>query len=103
MALAGVFGALAVQGKPASSIVDQRFVVLGAGSAGMGVVGMIARGEGGAAEGAEEEGSRGGGRGGQAEEGAAEEGKPRRGQLMMAAQKVSPGGQEGTRDGPGNK
>ena len=43
-ALAGLYGALAVQGKPVQAIKDQRIVVVGAGSAGMGVVGMIAAG-----------------------------------------------------------
>ena len=36
---------MAVQGLPPSSLADQSFVVLGAGSAGMGVVSMIAKGE----------------------------------------------------------
>ena len=40
-ACAGVYGALAVQGKPSPSIADQRFVVVGAGSAGMGVTTML--------------------------------------------------------------
>jgi len=43
-ALAGLYGALAVQGKPVEAIKDQRVVVVGAGSAGMGVVSMIAAG-----------------------------------------------------------
>ena len=42
--MAGVYGALAVQGKPVESIKDQRIVVLGAGSAGMGVSSMLALG-----------------------------------------------------------
>ncbi|KAL4857038.1 NAD-dependent malic enzyme 2 [Chlorella vulgaris] len=41
-AVGGLYGAMAVAGKPASALADQRFVVLGAGSAGMGVVSMIA-------------------------------------------------------------
>ena len=43
-ALAGVYGALKVQGKPAHSLTQQRIVVLGAGSAGMGVSTMMAQG-----------------------------------------------------------
>lgn len=43
-ALAGIYGALKVQGKPAHSLTQQRIVVLGAGSAGMGVSTMIAQG-----------------------------------------------------------
>jgi malate dehydrogenase (decarboxylating) len=35
--LAGVYGALAVQGLPADAIAQQRFLVAGAGSAGMGI------------------------------------------------------------------
>lgn len=35
--LAGVYGALAAQGLPPSAIVEQRFLVCGAGSAGMGI------------------------------------------------------------------
>ena len=41
--LGGVYGALAAQGKPPSELVDQRFVVAGAGSAGMGVVDQLAK------------------------------------------------------------
>ncbi len=44
VALAGLYGAMKVSGKPPSAIADQRFVVLGAGSAGMGVVRMLAAG-----------------------------------------------------------
>ena len=40
-ACAGVYGALAVQGKPVGAIADQRFVIVGAGSAGMGVTTML--------------------------------------------------------------
>ena len=43
-ALAGVYGALKVQGKAAHSLTQQRIVVLGAGSAGMGVSTMMAQG-----------------------------------------------------------
>lgn len=43
-ALAGVYGALKVQGKQAHSLTQQRIVVLGAGSAGMGVSTMMAQG-----------------------------------------------------------
>ena len=43
-ALAGIYGALKVQGKAAHSLTQQRTVVLGAGSAGMGVSTMIAQG-----------------------------------------------------------
>ena len=43
-ALAGVYGALKVQGKEAHSLTQQRIVVLGAGSAGMGVSTMMAQG-----------------------------------------------------------
>ena len=43
-AVAGVYGALAVQGLPASAITAQRFVVVGAGSAGSGVTRMLAAG-----------------------------------------------------------
>ena len=42
--LAGVYGALRVMGKPASSITEQRFVVCGAGSAAMGVIEGIVNG-----------------------------------------------------------
>lgn len=42
-AVGGLYGAMAVAGKPASALADQKFVVLGAGSAGMGVVSMIAQ------------------------------------------------------------
>lgn len=44
VALSGVFGALAAQGLPASDITKQRFVCVGAGSAGMGVTNMLAQG-----------------------------------------------------------
>ena len=40
-AVAGVYGALAVQGLPPSAITTQRFVVAGAGSAGSGVTRML--------------------------------------------------------------
>ena len=40
-ALAGMYGAMRVMGKPKSAIKDQTFVVCGAGSAGMGVISMI--------------------------------------------------------------
>lgn len=43
-AVAGVYGALAVQGKPVQAITEQKFVVVGAGSAGMGVVSMLTLG-----------------------------------------------------------
>ncbi|GAB4815889.1 hypothetical protein N2152v2_002935, partial [Parachlorella kessleri] len=43
VAVAGIYGAMAVAGKPVGAIADQSFVVLGAGSAGMGVVKMIAQ------------------------------------------------------------
>lgn len=43
-AVAGIYGALAVQGKPVEAITEQRFVVVGAGSAGMGVVQTLALG-----------------------------------------------------------
>lgn len=43
-ALAGIYGALRVKGQVPSNITQQRVVVLGAGSAGMGVTGMIAKG-----------------------------------------------------------
>lgn len=43
-AVAGLLGAMAVQGLDASSLTEQRIVVLGAGSAGMGVASMIAQG-----------------------------------------------------------
>jgi len=43
-AVSGIYGALAVQGKPVKAITEQKFVVVGAGSAGMGVVGMTALG-----------------------------------------------------------
>jgi malate dehydrogenase (decarboxylating) len=41
-ALAGLYGALRVQGLPPAALARQRFVVVGAGSAGMGVAKMIA-------------------------------------------------------------
>lgn len=40
----GVYGALAVQGKPVEAIKHQKIVVVGAGSAGMGVTSMLALG-----------------------------------------------------------
>jgi Malic enzyme, NAD binding domain len=43
-ALAGIYGALRVQGLPPSALKDERIVVVGAGSAGMGVTAMIAKG-----------------------------------------------------------
>ena len=43
-ALAGLYGALTVQGKPLEALRDQRICVVGAGSAGMGVTQMIASG-----------------------------------------------------------
>jgi malic enzyme len=43
-AVAGVYGALAVQGKSFKELAKQRIVVLGAGSAGMGVSRMLALG-----------------------------------------------------------
>ncbi|KAK9828988.1 hypothetical protein WJX72_003247 [[Myrmecia] bisecta] len=43
-AVAGLYGALAIQGKPVKAIRDQRICVVGAGSAGMGVTRMIATG-----------------------------------------------------------
>ena len=43
-ALAGLYGALTVQGLPPSALKDQRIVVVGAGSAGMGVTAMVAKG-----------------------------------------------------------
>ena len=42
--MAGIYGALRVLGKDASAIKEQRVVVVGAGSAGMGVVRVIALG-----------------------------------------------------------
>ena len=42
--MAGIYGALRVLGKDASAIKNQRVVVVGAGSAGMGVVRVIALG-----------------------------------------------------------
>lgn len=44
VALSGLYGAMKALGRPASALADQSFVVLGAGSAGMGVVSMIAQG-----------------------------------------------------------
>ncbi|GIL86672.1 hypothetical protein Vretifemale_14929 [Volvox reticuliferus] len=41
-ALAGLYGALRVMGKPYSELAEQRVVVVGAGSAGMGVVQLVA-------------------------------------------------------------
>jgi malic enzyme len=43
-AVAGVYGALAVQGKPFAELAQQRVVIVGAGSAGMGVARMLALG-----------------------------------------------------------
>ncbi|KAG1681504.1 hypothetical protein FOA52_014010 [Chlamydomonas sp. UWO 241] len=43
-ALAGLYGALRVLGKPVTALTEQRIVVVGAGSAGMGVTRMIASG-----------------------------------------------------------
>jgi malate dehydrogenase (decarboxylating) len=43
-ALAGIYGALSVQNLPPSAITKQRVVILGAGSAGMGVTALIAKG-----------------------------------------------------------
>ena len=42
-ALAGIYGALRVQGKPPAAIKEQRIIVVGAGSAGMGVTAMLAK------------------------------------------------------------
>lgn len=42
--LAGLYGALAVKGLPASAITQEKIVVAGAGSAGMGVVKQLAKG-----------------------------------------------------------
>lgn len=39
--LAGIYGALKVQGQPPSAITKQRFLVCGAGSAGMGIAGAL--------------------------------------------------------------
>ena len=43
-ALAGLYGAMRVLGRPLSALADQTFVVVGAGSAGMGVTCTIAQG-----------------------------------------------------------
>lgn len=43
-ALAGLYGAMKVQGLPLTSLRKQKIVVVGAGSAGMGVVSMISKG-----------------------------------------------------------
>ena len=43
-AVAGVYGALAVQGKPFAELAKQRVCIVGAGSAGMGVARMLALG-----------------------------------------------------------
>ena len=43
-AVAGVYGALAVQGKEFKELTKQRIVLVGAGSAGMGVARMLALG-----------------------------------------------------------
>jgi len=43
-ALAGIYGAMRVMGRPRAAIAEQRFVVCGKGSAGMGVVDVLARG-----------------------------------------------------------
>ena len=45
VAVAGLYGALRVLGRPAAELAQQRVVCLGVGSAGMGVVSMIASGE----------------------------------------------------------
>ncbi len=42
--MAGLYGAMKVKGLPKSALKEQRFVVAGAGSAGMGVVRMICQG-----------------------------------------------------------
>ena len=42
-ASAGLLGALKVKGKPASAITEERIVVCGCGSAGLGVSGMIVK------------------------------------------------------------
>lgn len=42
-AVAGLFGAMRVLGKPTEALAQQRVLCVGAGSAGMGVVSMIAR------------------------------------------------------------
>lgn len=46
VALAGLYGALRVLGKPQEALAEQRIVCVGAGSAGMGVVRQIAAGAG---------------------------------------------------------
>ena len=43
-ACAGVYGALEIQDRPLSDITKQRFVMVGAGSAGMGVTTMLSLG-----------------------------------------------------------
>lgn len=43
-AVAGLYGAMRVLGKPPEAIAEQRVVCVGAGSAGMGVVRMISAG-----------------------------------------------------------
>ncbi len=43
-AVAGVYGALRVQGKSNKELAEQRIVLVGAGSAGMGVARMLALG-----------------------------------------------------------
>ena len=43
-AVAGLYGAMKVRGLPLSALKEQRFMVAGAGSAGMGVVKMICQG-----------------------------------------------------------
>ena len=42
-AVGGLIGAMQVQGKGPEALADQKFVVVGAGSAGMGVVSVIAQ------------------------------------------------------------
>ena len=60
-AVAGLYGALRVLGRPAADLAKQRIVCLGAGSAGMGVVSMIASGERGQEGDRDEGGGEGGG------------------------------------------
>lgn len=44
-AVAGLYGAMRVLGKPMAALAEQRVLCVGAGSAGMGVCSMIASGE----------------------------------------------------------